>query len=52
MEMELECIFEKYELTREQKFEAFRGRFTMKQLHAGDTVIREGDPAETFYFIR
>lgn len=51
MEMELEGIFEKYELTGEQ-YEAFRGSFTLKQFHAGDVVFREGDLAETFYFIR
>jgi len=51
MEMELESIFEKYELTPEQ-YETFRGRFTLRQLRAGDTVISEGDLAETFYFIR
>ncbi len=51
MEMELENIFEKYELTREQ-YETFRDRFTLKQFRAGDTVLSEGDLAETFYFIR
>ncbi|MGB5177256.1 MAG: cyclic nucleotide-binding domain-containing protein, partial [Gammaproteobacteria bacterium] len=51
MEMELENIFEKYELTREQ-YETFRDKFSLRQLRAGDTVISEGDLAETFYFIR
>ena len=51
MEMELENIFEKYELTREQ-YETFRDKFSLKQLRAGDTVLSEGGLAETFYFIR
>ena len=51
MEMELEGIFEKYELTAEQ-YEAFRDSFTLRQFHAWDVVFREGDLAETFYFIR
>ena len=51
MEMELENIFEKYELTREQ-YETFRGRFSLRQFRAGDTVLTEGDLPETFYFIR
>ena len=51
MEMELENIFEKYELTREQ-YETFRECFSLKQFRAGDVVLREGEPAETFYFIR
>ena len=37
MEMELENIFEKYELTREQ-YETFRERFSLKQFRAGDVV--------------
>ena len=51
MEMELESIFEKYELTPEQ-YETFRGSFVLQQLRAGDTVLKEGDPPEKFYFVR
>ena len=51
MKMELENIFEKYELTREQ-YETFRDKFSLKQLRAGEIVLSEGDLAETFYFIR
>ena len=51
MEVELEYIFEKYELTREQ-YETFRDRFSLKQFRAGDTILSEGDLPETFYFIR
>jgi len=51
MEIELEKIFQKYELNRDQ-YETFRDRFTLRQFRAGDTVFTEGDLAETFYFIR
>jgi predicted RND superfamily exporter protein/CRP-like cAMP-binding protein len=51
MEMELENIFLKYDLTHDQ-FETFRERFTLRQFRTGDSVFTEGDLAETFYFIR
>jgi len=51
MEMELEKIFENYELSREQ-YAAFRDSFTLRQFRAGDTIFSEGDLAETFYFVR
>ena len=49
--MELDRLFDKYQLTTEQ-YQAFKERFKFHQIRAGEIFFEEGEPAETFYFVK